>query len=295
MGNLISGKTRLAGVVANPIKHSLSPMIHNTAYQALHFDAVYLAFEVEQQDFKQTMNAVKTLNMMGINISMPYKKDAYELCDELTERAKLIGVVNTVINKKNKLLGDNTDGLGFIGSLKDYGVSVKGKILTVLGAGGAAKAVICQSALEGAKEIHVFKRQNKTFESVKSDLEQIAIKTDVKIMVHGYHDKKAIEFALSKSDLVVNSTQIGMGSNGDLPLEEMNLVKENHVVIDLIYHPLETPFLKQAKKNNALTINGLGMLVHQAAYAFKLMTGETMPVDKVIEQLKIELVREKEI
>ncbi|MDT2835022.1 shikimate dehydrogenase [Vagococcus carniphilus] len=295
MENLISGKTRLAGVIANPIKHSLSPMIHNTAYKVLNFDAVYLAFEVEQVEFEHAMNAVKTLDMMGINISMPYKKDAYDLCDELTERAKLIGVVNTVVNRNNKLLGDNTDGLGFIGSLKDYGVSVKGKVLTILGAGGAAKAAICQSALEGAKEIHVFKRQNETFESVKRDLEKIAIETNVKIMVHGYHDKKAIEFALKESTLIVNSTQLGMGNNNDLPLDEMGLIKESHVVVDLIYHPLETPFLKQAKKSKALTINGLGMLVHQAAYAFKLMTGETMPVDKVIEKLKIELVREKEL
>ncbi len=285
MRTIISGETKLAGVIAQPIKHSLSPMIHNTAYHYLGIDAVYLAFEVEQQQLEKAIESIRGLNMLGVNISMPYKKQAYDLCDEISERAKLIGVVNTIINKDNQLVGDNTDGLGFIGSLWDHQVSVTGKIMTLLGAGGAAKAVICQSALEGVKEINVFKRNNDSFETVKKDLEKVAIKTKTTIHIHDYQNKELMKKMIEKSQIIVNATQIGMGEDMSIPIYNSDLIHSSHTVVDLIYHPLETSFLKEAKGKGAVTINGLGMLVHQAAYAFELMTDKQMPVKQIKQKL----------
>ena len=289
MKQTISGYTKLAGVVAQPIKHSLSPKIHNAAYELLDVDAVYLAFEVEKEVFSSTLEAVKTLDMLGVNISMPYKKLAYDACDNLSKEAKLIGVVNTIVQKNGKLSGFNTDGIGFVDSLLSEEVSIKGKVLTILGAGGAARAIICQCALDGAKEINVFKRENETYQQIKKELKEIADKTGTLINLFPYHDEVVMSKILTRSDIIVNGTQIGMGESNQLPISNMGDISQKHVVVDLIYHPLETNFLKQAKKNQAKIINGLGMLIYQAAYAFKLMTGEEMPVKEITEIIKNEL------
>lgn len=281
MRNSISGYTRLAGVIAQPIKHSLSPKIHNSAYQLLNYDAVYLAFEVNEKDFSKTMESVKTLDMLGVNISMPYKKLAFEACDELSEEAKLIGVVNTIVQKNGTLSGFNTDGIGFIASLEEQGVSIKGKTLTMLGAGGAARAIICQAALDGITKINVFKRKNASYHQIEEELKEIQNQTGVLIELFDYNDELLMNDILSKSDIIVNGTKIGMGEDTNIPIPDMSVIGKQQVVVDLIYHPLETQFLKEAKKNKALTINGLGMLLYQAAFAFKLMTEQEMPTKKI--------------
>ncbi|MEG0730945.1 MAG: shikimate dehydrogenase [Vagococcus sp.] len=293
MEKLISGYTKLAGVIAKPIKHSLSPLIHNTGYRALTIDAVYLAFEVEETEFDQALDAVKTFDMLGVNLSMPYKQKGYDRCDTLSESAKLIGVVNTIVQRNGQFHGYNTDGIGFIESLIDEGISINNQTLTILGAGGAAKAVICQCALDGIKEINVFKRNNHSFNHVQKELADISTQTNTVINVFDYADKKLMEDIISKSDILVNATQIGMGDNFDLPIGDNVKLTEQHVVVDLIYHPLETPLLKLARANDAVVINGLGMLVHQAAYAFELMTQEKMPI-KIISERLIEELNDKE-
>ena len=281
----ISGQTRLAGVIANPIKHSLSPMIHNKAYEVKKIDAVYLAFEVEKEQFNHALSSMLTLDMLGVNISMPYKKLAFDACDEVSKEAELIGVVNTVIPQNGKLIGFNTDGIGFVESLKSQQVSVADKRIMILGAGGAAKAVICQCALEKAKEINVFKRNNTTYQQVAKELEEIAKQTGTLIRLFDYKDKLKMNETIETSDIIINGTQVGMGNDKNLPVYTMNSITKKHVLVDLIYHPLETEFLIQGKKRGALSINGLGMLVYQAAHAFKLMTKKEMPVSKIEEML----------
>ena len=285
MKQLITGQTQLAAVIANPIKHSLSPSIHNKAYEIENIDAVYLAFEVEEDKFINALSSVQTLDMLGTNISMPYKKLAYEACDELSEEAKLIGVVNTVIPKDGKLFGYNTDGIGFIDSLRSQHISVEKKKVVVLGAGGAARAVICQCALEKADEIIVFKRKNETFEQVANELKEISLKTNTPISLIDYSENEKMANEILRSDIIVNATQIGMGEDKKLPIHSMDSVTDSHILVDLIYHPLETEFLKQGKEKQATVINGLGMLIYQAAYAFKLMTKKEMPVKEIEELL----------
>lgn len=289
MEDYISGYTRLAGVIANPIKHSLSPRIHNTAYSLTHTNAVYLAFETIESDFEKMMDSVKVLDMLGVNISMPYKKRAYQMCDELSSAAKLIGVVNTVVQKNQILSGHNTDGLGFIKSLEEQNVIIKNQTMTILGAGGASRAIICQCALDGIAEINVFKRKNETFETVVHELRKIADETNTIIQVFDYADTTKLTEKIKKSQILVNATQIGMGDSLELPISQVNAITQEHIVVDLIYHPLETQFLKAAKKQDAVTINGLGMLIHQAAIAFELMTNKKMPVKEIKNILLSEL------
>lgn len=288
MKQSISGYTKLAGVIAQPIKHSLSPKIHNAAYEQLNIDAVYLAFEVNEANFNQALESVKTLDMLGVNISMPYKRLAYEACDELSEEAQLIGVVNTVIQRNGRLLGYNTDGIGFVDSLLSEEVDVANKSLTILGAGGAARAIICQCALSNVKEINVFKRKNSTYQQIERELKEIADETGTAINLFDYHDEKNVTKIIQQSDILVNGTQVGMGEDKNLPISNMDLIHANQVVVDLIYHPLETNFLKEAKARKAKTINGLGMLVYQAAYAFRLMTEQEMPVESIKQLLENE-------
>lgn len=285
MKTSISGYTKLAGVIAKPIKHSLSPIIHNKAYEVANIDAVYLAFDVEERAFNNVLQSVLNMDMLGVNISMPYKRLAYEACDEISSEAQLIGVVNTVVPKNGSLVGFNTDGIGFVDSLSSQAVDVKGKRIMVLGAGGAAKAIICQCALEQASEIVVFKRNNSSFESISKELEEISKKTNLSIKVVDYANQKLMAKEIKKSQIIVNATQIGMGEDTQIPVHSMEGINQNHVLVDLIYHPLETEFLKQGKEKQATVINGLGMLVYQAAYAFKLMTGKEMPVKQIEEML----------
>ena len=206
---------------------------------------------------------------------------AYEACDVLSQEAKLIGVVNTIVQEEGKLFGYNTDGIGFVESLKSQDVSILGQKLMILGAGGAARAVICQCALDGAAEIHVFKRKNQTFEQIAKDLIDIQEKTGTLIYLHDYQDQQMMNKVIELADIIVNGTQIGMGKDGALPISDMSNISDRHVLVDLIYHPLQTPFLQNGQGKGAQTINGIGMLIHQAAYAFKLMTGQEMPVEEV--------------
>lgn len=290
----ISGYTRLAGVIANPIKHSLSPMIHNYGYQQTGVDAVYLAFEVERQDFLQTLETVKLFNMLGVNISMPYKKQAYDACDTVSEVAALIGNVNTIVQKKGQLIGYNTDGLGFIESLKEKDVSIEGKSLMILGAGGAARAIICQCALLGTKEINVFKRKNETYKQQEIELQEIARKTQTMIVLHDFNDDDKRNQVIEKSDIIVNATQLGMGEDDRMPFDDFSKVTKQHVLVDLIYHPLETRWLKKANDKGIKTINGLGMLVHQGALAFNLMTQKDLPVKSLLQDIEQLMEKKKE-
>ncbi|EFO53231.1 shikimate dehydrogenase [Streptococcus infantis SK1302] len=152
----IDGYTRLAAVVANPIKHSISPFIHNQAFEATNTNGVYLAWEVEATDLAETVANIRRYQMFGINLSMPYKEQVIPYLDQLSEEARLIGAVNTVVNREGTLIGYNTDGKGFFKSLPSFKIS--GKRMVLLGAGGAAKAILAQAILDGVSQVSVFVR-----------------------------------------------------------------------------------------------------------------------------------------
>lgn len=278
----IDGHTRLAAVVAKPIKHSISPFIHNTAFERTAVNGVYLALEIGSEDLEATVANIRRYNMFGINLSMPYKQEVIQYLDELTPSARLIGAVNTVVNKNGTLIGYNTDGKGFFKSLPSF--AIQGKKMTILGAGGAATAIIAQAALDQAEEIFVFTRQT-SYANTVSKMAAISRQAKSRIQVLNLEDLATLQEKINQSDLLINGTSVGMDGES-LPLVESIQLPAKILVADVIYKPFETPFLKWARSQKVEAVNGLGMLLYQAAESFELWTGQPMPCQEIWQQLE---------
>ena len=278
----IDGYTRLAAVVANPIKHSISPFIHNSAFEATNTNGVYLAWEVDEAELAETVANIRRYQMYGINLSMPYKEQVIPYLDQLSEEACLIGAVNTVVNREGTLIGYNTDGKGFFKSLPSFKISRKRLVL--LGAGGAAKAILAQAILDGVSQISVFVRSS-SMEKTRPYLEKIQNATGFRVDLFSLEDVQDLQDSITQADLLVNATSVGMDAFSQ-PIPTSIVLPEKLMVADVIYQPFETPFLKWAKNQGNQSINGLGMLLYQAAEAFELWTGKEMPTDQIWELLK---------
>lgn len=278
----IDGYTRLAAVVANPIKHSISPFIHNSAFEATNTNGVYLAWEVDAAELAETVANIRRYQMYGINISMPYKEQVIPYLDQLSEEACLIGAVNTVVNREGTLIGYNTDGKGFFKSLPSFKIS--GKKMVLLGAGGAAKAILAQAILDGVSQISVFVRSS-SMEKTRPYLEKIQNATGFRVDLFSLEDVQDLQDSITQADLLVNATSVGMDAFSQ-PIPTSIVLPEKLMVADVIYQPFETPFLKWARNQGNQSINGLGMLLYQAAEAFELWTGKEMPTDQIWELLK---------
>ena len=278
----IDGYTRLAAVVANPIKHSISPFIHNSAFEATNTNGVYLAWEVDAAELAETVANIRRYQMYGINLSMPYKEQVIPYLDQLSEEACLIGAVNTVVNREGTLIGYNTDGKGFFKSLPSFKISKKRLVL--LGAGGAAKAILAQAILDGVSQISVFVRSS-SMEKTRPYLEKIKNATGFRVDLFALEDVQDLQDSTTQADLLVNATSVGMDGSSQ-PIPTSIVLPEKLIVADVIYQPFETPFLKWARNQGNQSINGLGMLLYQAAEAFELWTGKEMPTDQIWESLK---------
>ena len=278
----IDGYTRLAAVVANPIKHSISPFIHNSAFETTNTNGVYLAWEVDAAELAETVANIRRYQMYGINLSMPYKEQVIPYLDQLSEEACLIGAVNTVVNREGTLIGYNTDGKGFFKSLPSFKISRKRLVL--LGAGGAAKAILAQAILDGVSQISIFVRSS-SMEKTRPYLEKIQNATGFRVDLFALEDVQDLQDSITKADLLVNATSVGMDGTSQ-PIPTSIVLPEKLLVADVIYQPFETPFLKWARNQGNQSINGLGMLLYQAAEAFELWTGKEMPADQIWESLK---------
>lgn len=284
---MITGKTKLAAVLATPIKHSISPLIHNTAFSELEIDAVYLAFDVGTSELAEALETVKTLGLMGVNLSMPNKQLGYQLVDEASEVAQLVESINTIVNQDGKLIGYNTDGYGFMQSLRDEAIESIGKKFTILGGGGAAMSIIAQAAIDGAGEITVFNRSSSNFAQIALKLSQIADQTGCQIKLLPIEDESLLAREINSSDILVNATSVGMSPNEqESIITDGSWLKSELAVADIVYQPRETKLLALAKAQGCQTVNGLGMLLHQGAQAFELWTGQPMPVEVVRSAIK---------
>ncbi|MCY7079136.1 shikimate dehydrogenase [Streptococcus oralis subsp. tigurinus] len=277
----LDGYTRMAAVVANPIKHSMSPFIHNSAFKATATNGVYLAWEIEAGDLGETVANIRRYQMFGINLSMPYKEQVIPCLDELSDEARLIGAVNTVVNDNGNLIGYNTDGKGFFKSLPSFTIS--GKRMTLLGAGGAAKAILAQAILDDVSQISVFVR-SVSMEKTRPYLDKLQEQTGFKVDLYALEDLSELQEKIAKSDLLVNATSVGMDGQSS-PVPTIIVLPETLLAADIIYQPFETPFLKWAKGQGNQAINGLGMLLYQAAEAFQLWTGKEMPTEEIWQSL----------
>ena len=261
--------THVAGVIGDPVRHSLSPAIHNAAFRALDLDWVYVAFPVAAGDGAAAIRAVRTLGLAGLNVTMPHKHDVLSELDHLSATAAALEAVNTVHRLGDALHGENTDGAGFLDALHhDEGFEPGGARVVVVGAGGAARAVVLALAGAGAADIAIVNR-------TAAKAEQAAA------LASGGVARVGSEDDLAEAVLVVNATPIGMGGTSTeeaLPLDP-RLLRPGQLVVDLVYHPLRTPLLAVARERGAIPVTGLGMLIHQAAHAFRLWTGEDPPLE----------------
>lgn len=281
----IDGYTRMAAVIAKPIRHSISPFIHNHAYQLTATNAVYLAWEVAEEQVEQSLQQLRVLDMLGANISMPYKKKVLPYLDQVDESAQLIGSVNTIVQKDGCLTGYNTDGLGFLKSLPKT-FSIKDKKLVLLGAGGAATAIILEAIRQGVAEIHLFVRPE-SLAKYQATFSPLSEALSFSIVLHDLSRRDQVNAMMVGTDLLINATGLGM-DGVSLPVPKDFTFPKGCLVADLAYFPAKTPFLQLAEEQELQTVNGLGMLFHQAALAFELMTEKTFPEQEVWQALKLE-------
>jgi len=255
--------------------------MHNRAFEILDLDYRYLPFVVEERDVKAAIEGVRALKIKGINVTMPHKEAVIEFLDELSNEAAIIGAVNTIHNDNGRLIGYNTDGAGFLRSLREESFDPEGKNAVILGSGGAAKAVAVALAQAGAKSITIFARKVEKAKDIKDRLKS----NFSQIQVETLSFEGNLADTLSVGELIVNATPIGMKESGDLLPVPLELINDRHFVYDLVYTPLETALLKAAKGRGARVANGLGMLLYQAAAAFEIWTGISAPVDAMRETL----------
>lgn len=283
MGSWITGKTTLLGLFGSPVEHSVSPVMHNTAFEALGLDFAYLAFEIGTDDAGKAVEALRTFRMRGANVTMPLKAAVVPYLDQLTPAAQLIGAVNTIINDNGVLTGHITDGEGYMMSVRDAGLDPAGKKMTLAGAGGAAKAICVQAALDGVKELSIFNRNREKAEQLAELINQ---NTGCRAKAFGLDEREALRRELSESCLFANATRVGMAQmEGQSVIPETDFLHSGLAVTDAIYEPEKTRLLQMAEEAGCRTLNGLGMVLFQGAAAFRLWTGREMPVELVRKKL----------
>ncbi|WP_223875897.1 shikimate dehydrogenase [Paucilactobacillus kaifaensis] len=294
--NEINGKTRLFGFFAHPAQHSLSPLMYNVSFDELGLNARYLAFDIQPSEIKQAVQAIRTLNLAGANLSMPFKQAVIPLLDEITPRAHQLQSVNVILNQAGRLIGDSVDGQGFFESLTAQKIKFKKQRIAVLGVGGAGRSIIQAAINNQISQIDVFKRKNETFIQRKEQLHQLAKGSDTEVNLIDYEDQAKMKHSLARSHLVINTTNLGMGTKeSQMPVapDVLNVLDGNQVVCDVIYSPRETKFLRFAQQRGCQTINGLGMLIHQGALSFKWWTNEAMPINEVTQAINNQLTQTK--
>lgn len=279
----IDGHTTMLGLFGSPVGHSGSPAMYNYSFEQAGINDAYLAFDIQADEMPRALEKMRIFNMRGANVTMPCKKVAAELVDELSPAAELIGAVNTIVNNDGVLVGHNTDGEGYVQNLRHHGVDPQGKRLTVLGAGGAATAISVQMALDGASVIHIFNPKDDFYKNAELTAQKIMKKVpSVKVTVGDINDQDALAAAVKDSDILANATKAGMAPNTDQSnVKDMGIFRSDLVVTDTVYNPAVTKMLADAKAHGSKTIGGKGMLVWQGAAAFKLYTGKDMPVEDV--------------
>jgi shikimate dehydrogenase len=271
---VISGKTRVCGVIGDPIEHTLSPLMQNAAFEALKLDYVFLAFKVKPAQVENAVNGMRALNIRGLNVTMPHKSPILNFLDRVDLSAQIIKSVNTILNRENKLFGFNTDGVGALKALRENGVEPKGRKVLLLGAGGAARAI----AYTMAKEADDLAVLNRTVKQAQ-DLAKLIEKTVNKKIVTGSLSPIEIQRNLQDADILINATSIGMKPNAEESPVAPKLLRRDLAVMDIVYNPIETKLAKDAKAAGAKVVSGVEMLIYQGAASFEIWTGKSAPVE----------------
>ncbi len=272
----INAKTKVCGIIGYPIMHSVSPEMHNAAFAALNLDYIYVPFEIKPGNLPRAIQGMRALGLRGLNVTVPHKIEVISLLDELDPTAEKIGAVNTIVNDCGNLKGYNTDAPGFIRGLIANGVRIKGKNVVILGAGGAARAIAC-SLSDQCAEITILNRKAgiKRARDLAAGLKQV-YRTEFKVLVL---NKPNLKKVIMNADILVNATSVGMYPEANESPVPLDLLKPDLIVYDIVYNPVETKLIKEAKHAGAKTIGGIEMLVAQGAISFKLWTGQRAPLE----------------
>jgi shikimate dehydrogenase len=264
----------VCGVIGDPIEHTLSPVMHNAAFSHLKLDFVFLAFRVKAAELENAMRGMRGLGIHGLNVTMPHKNAVVKFLDELDPTVKFLGSVNTILNENGRLIGFDTDGVGALKALRENGVNPDGKRLLLLGAGGAAKA-IAYSLAEEAEELCVLNRASEK----AGELAELLSRTFGKKVLGGALSSSAVQRNLQDSDILINATSVGMYPNVGQSLVAPQWLKPDLCVMDIVYNPVETKLVKDAKAAGARVISGVEMLLYQGAASFEIWTGISAPVE----------------
>ena len=268
---VVNGKTKITGIFGYPIEHTLSPLMHNAAFNELKLDMCYIPFKVSPADLPDAVKSIRFLNMAGVNITVPHKENVIPLLDRVDEEAAFIGAVNTITNHEGILTGYNTDGRGFMSSLDEASVSVENMEVVIIGTGGAARAVSYYLS-EKASKLSMFDIDRNKADNLVSDLSKIRNN----VFVLDSTDE------IDKPDVLINATPLGLHADDPLPVHA-DILSSEMVVCDLVYR--KTPLLVKASEKGAKTVDGSGMLLWQGVLAFELWTGVKPPVDTMRKEL----------
>ncbi|RTE08523.1 shikimate dehydrogenase [Paenibacillus whitsoniae] len=276
----IDSHTILYGVFGDPIRHSRSPIMLNRAFEEAEMNSAYAAFHVKPEELGEAIRGLRALGFRGVNVTIPHKVDVMNYMDEIDEGARIVGAVNTVVNENGRLIGYNTDGIGYVRSLKEEtGIDLRGQKVLVLGAGGAARGVAYALAKEGAGTIYIANRTKERAVELAATIS--AFTTTIAVGMD------ELEGVVDEVAFVLNTTSAGMHPHvEDVPMP-VALLRPQHLVSDLIYNPRITRFLREAEAIGARIHGGLGMFIYQGAYAFEYWTGKPAPVEamrQVVEQ-----------
>ena len=278
----ISGSTRLVGLIGSPVTYSGSPAVHNAVFEKMGYDFAFVPFNVEPENLEAAVRGMEALGFLGYNVSAPYKGAIVPYLHEISRVAEIVGAVNTVVIQNGRSLGDNADGAAFMRNLVLDGIDVRGKKITVLGAGGAASAIAVQAALDGVAEIDVFNRQEAYQQSGYDLIDRLHAYSECVISLYALSSEEQLRASLAESALVVNATNVGYPDDPGCLLTA-DLLRPELIVADLVYNPRETELIKLARSCGCKTVDGTGPFVQQAAIAERLWLGREMPVDFVME------------
>lgn len=273
---MITGSTNIAGLIGHPVEHSFSPPMHNAAFNALNMDWTYVAFDVEPSNLKSAIDGARSLNIKGLNVTIPHKIEVMKYLDEIDEVARLIGAVNTIDFRNMK--GYNTDGIGAVKAIEEV-TSIKNKNVVVAGAGGASRAISFYIAKYGAESITILNRNVDKASNLAKDINLIDdVRADSISQINDY---------VREADILIDTTPVGMHPNVDADaIVGADDMHEGLVVFDAVYNPNETALIKQAIKANAKPVYGIKMLLYQGVESFKIWTGQNPPVDVMEDALR---------
>ncbi len=288
---MITAKTKICGLIGDPIEHSVSPAMHNAAFREKGLDFVYLPFRVKKEQLRQAIDGARVLNIVGLNITIPHKVNVIPYLDELDPLAEKIGAVNTIVNSNGSLKGYNTDASGFLKALTGRGIEPRGKKVVILGAGGASKAVSFSLAERGA-DLVILNRELE-FDWAVELAGHLSRSFSIEVRALKLNEPN-LKKALVGADILVNTTSVGMSPRGDESPVPKRLLKPGLTVFDIVYNPLKTRLLREAEASGAEVIPGLDMLAWQGALAFEMWTGVAAPFEMMREEITRLLQRDED-